>query len=81
MGEQESQLDIIIDSPWYYSWWAWTLYGLLMALLAIIWKYAARIIGYLKSCRSRRETQEPPSEEAPSDEENIEEAVLMNDDE
>lgn len=81
MGEQESQLDIIIDSPWYTSWWAWTLYGLLVALLAFIWKYAARIIGYLKSYRSRREIQETPSEEVPSDEENIEEAVLMSDDE
>lgn len=80
MGEQESQLDIIIDSPWYNSWWAWTLYGLLMALVAFIWKYAARIVGYLKSYRSRRETQETLSEEVPSDEENIEEAVLMNDD-
>lgn len=80
MGEQESQLDIIIDSPWYNSWWAWTLYGLLMALVAFIWKYAARIVGYLKSYRSRRETQETLSEEVPSDEGNIEEAVLMNDD-
>jgi hypothetical protein len=80
MGEQESQLDIIIDSPWYNSWWAWTLYGLLMALVAFIWKYAARIVGYLKSYRSRHETQETLSEEVPSDEENIEEAVLMNDD-
>ena len=80
MGEQESQLDIIIDSPWYNSWWAWTLYGLLMALVAFIWKYAARNVGYLKSYRSRRETQETLSEEVPSDEENIEEAVLMNDD-
>ena len=80
MGEQESQLDIIIDSPWYNSWWAWTLYGLLMALVAFIWKYAARIVGYLKSYRSRRETQETLSEEVPSDEEKIEEAVLMNDD-
>ena len=81
MGDQESQLDIIIDSPWYNSWWAWTLYGLLVALIAFIWKYAARIIGYLKSCRSRREIQETPSEEESSDEENIEEAVLMTDDE
>ena len=80
MGGQESQLDIIIDSPWYNSWWAWTLYGLLMALVAFIWKYAARIVGYLKSYRSRRETQETLSEEVPSDEEKIEEAVLMNDD-
>ncbi len=80
MGEQESQLDIIIDSPWYNSWWAWTLYGLLMALVAFIWKYAARIVGYLKSYRSRRETQETLSEEVPSDEGKIEEAVLMNDD-
>ena len=80
MGEQESQLDIIIDSPWYNSWWAWTLYGLLMALVAFIWKYAARIVGHLKSYRSRRETQETLSEEVPSDEGKIEEAVLMNDD-
>ena len=81
MGEQESQLDIIIDSPWYSSWWAWMLYALVVALLVLIWKYAVRIMTYLKSCRSRREIQEPPSEEAPSDEEDIEEAVLMNDDE
>ncbi|MBR7029849.1 MAG: hypothetical protein IKI06_01250 [Prevotella sp.] len=81
MGEQESQLDIIIDSPWYTSWWAWTLYGLLLVIVAFIWKNAARIMAYLKLCRSRREIQEKPSEKTPSDEESIEEAVLMNDDE
>ena len=42
MGEQESQLDIIIESPWYSSWWAWTLYALVVALLVLIWKYAAK---------------------------------------
>ena len=81
MGEQESQLDIIIDSPWSTSWWAWTLYGLLLVIVAFIWKNAARIMAYLKLCRSRREIQEKPSEKTPSDEESIEEAVLMNDDE
>ena len=81
MGEQESQLDIIIDSPWYSSWWAWTLYGLLVALFVFIWKYAARMIAYLRSYCSRRKTQETPSEEAPSEEENIEEAVLIDEDE
>ena len=81
MGEQESQLDITIDSPWYTSWWAWTLYGLLLVIVAFIWKNAARIMAYLKLCRSRREIQEKPSEKTPSDEESIEEAVLMNDDE
>ena len=42
MGEQESQLDIIIESPWYSSWWMWTLYALVVALLVLIWKYAAK---------------------------------------
>ena len=69
MGEQESQLDIIIDSPWS------------TVIVAFIWKNAARIMAYLKLCRSRREIQEKPSEKTPSDEESIEEAVLMNDDE
>jgi len=81
MGEQESQLDIIIDSPWYSSWWAWTLYGLLVVLFVFIWKYAARITAYMRSCRRSRETQEEPLEEAPSEEENIEEAVLIDGDE
>ena len=81
MGEQESQLDIIIDSPWYSSWWAWVLYGLLVALFVFIWKYVARMIVYLRSYCRRRKTQETPSEEAPSEEENIEEAVLIDEDE
>jgi hypothetical protein len=78
--QEETTLGFTICQPWYNTWWAWTLYGLLMALVAFIWKYAARIVGYLKSYRSRRETQETLSEEVPSDEGNIEEAVLMNDD-
>lgn len=43
MGEQESQLDIVIGSPWYTSWWAWMLYGLLAALVFVIWKYAHKL--------------------------------------
>ena len=81
MGEQESQLDIIIDSPWYTSWWAWVLYGLIVVLFILTWKYVPRIWTYLRSSFDRRNAQETQLEEAPSDEEIIEEAVLMSDDE
>jgi ligand-binding sensor domain-containing protein len=40
MGEQESELDIIIESPWYLSWWAWALYVLVLALMFLVWRYA-----------------------------------------
>ncbi len=33
MGDVESELRITILSPWYRSWWAWTLYILLTALI------------------------------------------------
>ena len=35
MGEEESQLEITIGSPWYSSWWAILCYILL--LVAIVW--------------------------------------------
>ena len=81
MGEQESQLDIIIDSPWYTSWWAWVLYGLIVVLFILTWKYVPRVWDYLRSSFDRRKAQETQLEEAPSDEEIIEEAVLLSDDE
>ena len=42
MGEQESELDIIIESPWYLSWWAWALYVLVLALMVVVWRYALK---------------------------------------
>ncbi len=39
MGEYESQLDIIIGTPWYRSWWAILLFLLLMA--GVAWKLLA----------------------------------------
>ena len=81
MGEQESQLDIIIDSPWYTSWWAWVLYGLIVVLFILIWKYTPRVWANLRSSFDRRKAQETQLEEASSDEEIIEEAVLLSDDE
>ncbi len=38
MGQQEIRLPIIIDSPWYRSWWMWTIYLLLTAVF-VYWFY------------------------------------------
>jgi len=78
MGEVESRLDISIGSPWYRSWWAWLCYLLIAVVLFFGWKPAARLLKEWKERRPQRQEVEPQQE---NEEEKIEEAVLMDEDE
>ena len=80
MGEIESQLDITIRGPWYTSWWAIILWLALVVLAGwYAWKYYKRRkqIALLKENESEDSlvNMEYPEEEE------IEEAILMDDDE
>ena len=77
MDEEESELDIEILSPWYRSWWAWILYALLIGLLFYGRK---RITRLFQSLFKRSHKQEKMENEQPvvSEEEEIEEAVMMD---
>ncbi len=78
MGDVESELRITILSPWYRSWWAWTLYILLAALIVYKWKAIKRLLSRLGKRlkeKQRKEKRKPADEE-----EVIEEAVMMDDD-
>lgn len=78
MGDVESELSITILSPWYRSWWAWTLYILLTALIVYKWKAIKRLLSRLGKRlkeKQRKEKRKPADEE-----EVIEEAVMMDDD-
>ena len=77
MDEEESELDIEILSPWYRSWWAWILYALLIGLLFYGRK---RITRLFQSFFKRSHKQEKMENEQPavSEEEEIEEAVMMD---
>ena len=83
MGEVESRLEITIGSPWYSSWWAWCCYGLLVALLLFAW---SRMTQWRKAWREYREQRRmensvsEPVEDKPEDD-GVEEAVLMDDEE
>jgi Sec-independent protein translocase protein TatA len=78
MDEEESELDIVILSPWYRSWWAWILYMLIIGLLLFGRKRIARLFRGLG-----KKEKKPSAETSPADtgeEEEIEEAVMMEDD-
>lgn len=83
MGEVESRLEITIGSPWYSSWWAWCCYVLLAALLLFVW---SRMGQWRKTWREHREQRRmeksvsQPVEDKPEDDD-VEEAVLMDDEE
>ena len=83
MGEAESRLDITIGSPWYLTWWAWLCYGLLAVLLFFGRRIFIHQVRELKEWkRQRREKAENDRQEAeqePADD--VEEAVMMEDDE
>ena len=83
MGEAESRLDITIGSPWYLSWWAWLCYVIVAVLLFYGRRIFIRQVRELKEWkRQRREKAENDShetEQEPSDD--VEEAVMMEDDE
>lgn len=81
MGEVESELDISIGSPWYRSWWAWLCYLLIIVLFFVGRHHVRRQMAVIREWRRNRkqvsEVQQPVAK--PDDE--IEEAVLMDDDE
>ena len=76
MGEVESRLDITIDAPWYRSWWAVLGYILLIAALLFLGK---SIFRWWHRRQENRQQEKQPTEtaETPEDED-IEEAVLMD---
>jgi hypothetical protein len=78
MDEEESELDIVILSPWYRSWWAWIIYALLIGLLFYGRKRIARMFKGLG-----KKSDKPSAETTPVEtdkEEEIEEAILMDED-
>lgn len=48
MGEEESRLEINIASPWYSSWWAWTIYILLFITLIVLRRHISRLLDFNK---------------------------------
>ena len=82
MGDVESRLDITIDAPWYRSWWAITLYVLLIAGFLLLRKPVSRWLEERKAERLRRRQEKAAEEvaEEAQQEEVIEEAVMMDDD-
>ena len=76
MDEEESELDIVILSPWYRSWWAWIIYALLIGLLFLGRKKIVRLFKELGKKDDKPSSEIPPVEAA--EEEEIEEAVMMD---
>jgi hypothetical protein len=80
MGDVESQMSITILPPWYRSWWAWLLYLLTAALLVWKRKPIGRLIAGQKSrLKGMRRTAKKTAKADASSEEDIEEAVMMDD--
>lgn len=80
MGETESQLDITIRGPWYTSWWAMLLWLILIALIG--W-YAWTFYKRRKHALLMKENEPEDSQEDMEypEEEEVEEAILMDEDE
>lgn len=79
MGDVESQLKITIGSPWYRSWWAWLCY--LLIFLAVFFGRKP-VADWINKCRAKRHQTpkvEPTEQTVDSSEDDIEEAVLMDD--
>ena len=81
MGETESQLDITIKGPWYTSWWALLIYILLIGLAVWIWQKTKQRKQQLASQQAEEHEEMPEEEATPVEDEDVEEAILMNDDE
>ncbi len=79
MGDVESQLKITIGSPWYRSWWAWLCY--LLIFLAVFFGRKPLADWINRCCAKRHQTPkvEPTEQTVDSSEDDIEEAVLMDD--
>lgn len=83
MGEIESRLEITIRSPWYLSWWAWLCYLLLAVLFFLGRKVFIRHIRAVKALeRQRKEEAEKELQEVAQEQsDDIEEAVIIEDEE
>ena len=76
MDEEESELNIVILSPWYRSWWAWLIYALLIGLLIFGRRKIARMFKDFGKKDDKPSAEMPPVET--DEEEKIEEAVMMD---
>lgn len=81
MGDVESQLKITIGSPWYFSWWAWLCYLLIFLAVFFGWKPVVKWIKRPRTQRSQSPRVEQTKQTEESSEDDIEEAVLMDDEE
>ena len=81
MDDEVNELDIEILSPWYRSWWAWILYALLIGILIF---GRGKIIRAVKRYFKREQQSpkesgnEPTTASDQEKEEEIEEAILMD---
>ena len=78
MEEEVSELDIEILSPWYRSWWAWILYMLLIGILLFGRHWLARLFSGFFKRGPRGEKCEDKQPAASEKDEEIEEAILMD---
>ena len=81
MGDVESQLKITIGSPWYFSWWAWLCYLLIFLAVFFGWKPVVKWIKRPRTQRNQSTKVEQTKQTEESSEDDIEEAVLMDDEE
>lgn len=81
MGDVESQLKITIGSPWYVSWWAWLCYLLIFLAVFFGWKPVVKWIKRPRTQRNQSSKVEQTKQTEESSEDDIEEAVLMDDEE
>jgi ligand-binding sensor domain-containing protein len=81
MGDVESQLKITIGSPWYFSWWAWLCYLLIFLAVFFGWKPVVKWIKRPRTQRSQSPRVEQTKQTEESSEDDMEEAVLMDDEE
>lgn len=81
MGDVESQLKITIGSPWYFSWWAWLCYLLIFLAVFFGWKPVVKWIKKPRTQRSQSPRVEQTKQTEESSEDDMEEAVLMDDEE
>lgn len=81
MGDVESQLKITIGSPWYFSWWAWLCYLLIFLAVFFGWKPVVKWIKRPRTQRSQSPRGEQTKQTEESSEDDMEEAVLMDDEE
>jgi hypothetical protein len=81
MGEIERQLSITIVGAWYTSWWAITLWCLLLAGIGWCgWQYREQIRSMFKKSDSGELDVVIDDSETPADDD-IEEAVMMDQEE